>query len=184
MHVEIKRICVPTDFSEPADHALRYGLTLARSMHAQLHLLHVLEDLHRFVTHPDFAGHSETVVDYFLKLEEEAGAREDLSGEADQIVHDFLRSLEHGVEEQMEAHSSFEKPAEVEVIRAVRYGRPVGQICRYARKHNIDLVVMGSHGRTGMSHFLTGSVAERVVRGAPCPVLVVRGQQREFVVYD
>ena len=184
MHVEIKRICVPTDFSEPADHALRYGMTLAKSMRAQLHLLHVLEDLHQFVTHPDFAGHSEAVIDYFLRLEREAVAREDLPGEKDQIVHNFLRSLEKGVEEQLEAHPGFEQPIEVGTIQAVRYGRPVGQICRYAQKHHIDLVVMGSHGRAGMSHFLMGSVAERVVRAAPCPVLVVREQQREFVVYD
>ena len=58
------------------------------------------------------------------------------------------------------------------------------QICRYAHKNQIDLLIVGSHGRTGASHFLVGSIAERVVRAAPCPVLVVRMQQREFVVYD
>ena len=184
MHTEIKRICVPTDFSEPADHALRYGMTLAESIHAQLHLLHVFEDLHQSVTHPDFAGHSEAVLNFFMRLEQEAVAREELESEADEGVHGFLRSLERGVEERFAEHPSFGQPLEVEVIRAVRYGRPVGQICRYARKQRIDLVVIGSQGRTGLKHFLMGSVAERVVRAAPCPVLVVREHQREFVVYD
>ena len=106
MHVEIKRICVPTDFSMTAGHALRYGLTLA---------------------------------DVWQRLT---------------------------------------------VVRAVRCGHPVDQICRYAQKTQIDLLVLGSHGRTSLSHFLLGSVAERVVRAAPCPVLVARERQREFVAYD
>jgi nucleotide-binding universal stress UspA family protein len=55
-------------------------------------------------------------------------------------------------------------------------------IIDYAREHEVDLIVMGTHGRTGIEHALAGSVAERVVRGAPCPVLTVRSPEREFVV--
>ena len=59
---------------------------------------------------------------------------------------------------------------------------PAGEIVAYAEASNIDLVVMGTHGRSGVSHFLVGSVAERVVRTAPCPVLTVRHPEHEFVL--
>ena len=65
------------------------------------------------------------------------------------------------------------------VVRVLRMGTPAESIIEYAREHNCDLIVMGTHGRTGLSHLLMGSVAERVVRFAPCPVMVVRQQAAE-----
>jgi nucleotide-binding universal stress UspA family protein len=67
------------------------------------------------------------------------------------------------------------------VTTAVRFGDPAHAIAEYARGHGIELIVMGTHGRTGVSRALLGSVAERVVRKAPCPVLTVRTPEREFV---
>lgn len=61
---------------------------------------------------------------------------------------------------------------------------PAEEILGYAREQNIDLIVLGTHGRRGVAHLLAGSVAERVVRGAPCPVLIVRHREHEFVVSD
>jgi nucleotide-binding universal stress UspA family protein len=61
---------------------------------------------------------------------------------------------------------------------------PAEEIVKYAKAHTIDLVVMGTHGRGTMAQLLVGSVAERVVRTAPCPVLTVRHPEREFVVAD
>jgi nucleotide-binding universal stress UspA family protein len=68
------------------------------------------------------------------------------------------------------------------VIRTVQTGTPFVEIVRYARDNDIDLIVMGTHGRTGLMHALIGSVAERVVRKSPCPVLTVRPEGHQFVM--
>jgi nucleotide-binding universal stress UspA family protein len=68
------------------------------------------------------------------------------------------------------------------VVRELRKGSPFLEIVRYAKDKNIDLIVLGTHGRSGLSHVLLGSVAERVVRKAPCPVLTVRHPEHEFVM--
>jgi nucleotide-binding universal stress UspA family protein len=75
-------------------------------------------------------------------------------------------------EQRLSTVANVELPIAVE--RALRVGVPAEQIVEFAREHNCDLVVMGTHGRTGLSHLLVGSVAEHVVRHAPCPVMVVR----------
>ena len=68
------------------------------------------------------------------------------------------------------------------VIQAVVEGSPKVEIIRYARKQDIDLIVLSTHGRTGLSHVIMGSVAESVVRTAPCPVLTVRPEGHQFVM--
>jgi nucleotide-binding universal stress UspA family protein len=67
------------------------------------------------------------------------------------------------------------------VVRATRNGSPYAEICGYADDTGIDLIVIGTHGRSGLSHVLLGSVAEKVVRKANCPVLTVRPNERDFV---
>lgn len=68
------------------------------------------------------------------------------------------------------------------VIRVIRKGRPFVEIIQYAAEQNIDLIVMGTHGRTAIPHLLIGSEAENTVRKAPCPVMVVRHPEHEFVM--
>ncbi len=68
------------------------------------------------------------------------------------------------------------------VMTEVQMGRPFIEIIRYAREKKIDLIVLGTHGRSGLKHVLLGSVAERVVRKAPCPVLTIRHPEHEFVM--
>jgi nucleotide-binding universal stress UspA family protein len=68
------------------------------------------------------------------------------------------------------------------VTRVACSGTPFVEVVRYAKEHQIDLVVMGTHGRGAIAHMLLGSVAERVVRKAPCPVLVVRDEEHDFVM--
>jgi universal stress protein A len=68
------------------------------------------------------------------------------------------------------------------VIQAVVDGSPKAEIIKYARKQNIDLIVLSTHGRTGLPHMIIGSVAESVVRTAPCPVLTVRPEGHQFVM--
>jgi nucleotide-binding universal stress UspA family protein len=68
------------------------------------------------------------------------------------------------------------------VVSDVALGRPFMEIIRYAKDNQMDLIVLGTHGRSGLRHVLLGSVAERVVRKAPCPVLTIRHPEHEFVM--
>ena len=157
-----KHVLVPTDFSEPASQALRYAIEEATLHHAKATLLHVLPP------------HTETNVFYVTGRPvpssdlEGSGVgtpspspptvvRRDLSAEALARLHDLIPD-------------AFRGSWEAEVAA----GQPAETIVRVARERNADLVVMGTHGRTGLQHVLLGSVAEKVVRLAPCPVLTVR----------
>jgi len=189
MHVNIKRICVPTDFSPCSEQAIHYGATLAEVHDADLHLLHVLQDAEDTVLHPDFTASGEQARDYFRRLEEAEGGPEGESAserkpDEDERIHNYLRALEKGVDSKfakLELDKWWER---VRLHRVIRYGNPVREICRYTRKHSIDLLILGTHGRTGLSQLLLGSVAERVVRVSPCPVLTVRHPAHDFIVED
>lgn len=131
MPSRIRRIAVPTDFSEASDRAVEYGAALARQMGASLYLLHVLKD------------HAHYQV-----------ARARLGALADRLTRDVPR-----------------------VALEVRDGDPAESIAEGAMHYGADLVVMATHGRTGLAHLLTGSVAERLIRIASCPVLVLRDNE-------
>jgi nucleotide-binding universal stress UspA family protein len=73
------------------------------------------------------------------------------------------------------------KLQQLHVLKEIREGSPFYEIIRYAKERDIDLIVMGTHGRSGLVHVLLGSVTEKVVRKAPCPVLTVRHPEHEFV---
>ncbi len=149
MNTDFKRICAPTDFSEMGDRAVEYGAALARKYGAELHIVHVIQDVADKLRHPDFTS-------------------------TDTSVHEFLGKLEKGASEYL-AKLAAEKPWHgLEVKRVQLIGSPVDEICRYAEKNEIDLLVMGTHGRKGLQHMFVGSVTERVVRTAPCPVLTIR----------
>jgi nucleotide-binding universal stress UspA family protein len=187
MHVVLKRICVPTDFSEAADHALHYGATLAEQNGAELHLVHVLQDASAAYVHADFTASGDQIRDYFHKMElAELGPRaaQQPAEQPDAEVSEYLRALERGTQEEFAKLPVDKWWERVKVFRTVRFGNAVKEICGYARRHEIDLLVMGTHGRTGLKRLLVGSVTERVVRVATCPVLVVRKVEHEFVVDD
>ncbi|MEO8257293.1 MAG: universal stress protein [Acidobacteriota bacterium] len=151
----IKHVLVATDFSEPSDAALNYGRELARTFAATLHVLHVTDNL---TLQYGLEGYSTLLPE--MQEDVEASARQQLEGlltEQDRVV---LRA----------------KPA---VITAVA---KAAAIVDFASDHAIDLIVMGTHGRGAVGHFLMGSIAEHVVRTAPCPVLTVRHPEREFVI--
>jgi universal stress protein A len=143
-----KRILVPMDFSAPSDAALDYARSMATRFDASLHLLHVAEDPYRAVYSAE------------VFVPEIEGLRDEILGDAIGRLKDRLRASDVN-----ELHATADA-----II-----GTPAGCIAEYAAAHEIDLIVMGTHGRGGMSHLLMGSVAERVVRTAPCPVLTVRG---------
>jgi nucleotide-binding universal stress UspA family protein len=145
----VTRILVPTDFSEPSDSALEYATTLAADLGASLHLLHVFED--PYLTGGAFAAEMYAPVSPDLR---------------EQLFEEAKEHLRERVEALGDEH--------VQTTAEVYAGPTAKAIADYAASENIDLIVIGTHGRGGMAHLLLGSVAERVVRTAPCPVLTVR----------
>ena len=152
--IELKRILLPTDFSESSQTAVRYAKAFAETFHASLHVLHVVED--PFLYYPA-SEISVPPLDYRRQMEQ--SAREQLN----QIMTDARRA---GIDAQL----------------ALRVGSPFVEIIRYAKTESIDLILMGSLGLGPIGHMLMGSVAENVVRKAPCPVLTVRHPEHEFVL--
>ena len=156
--IALKKVLVATDFSEPSDAALAYGRELARSFAAQLVLLHVVENTLTGAV----AANGFVFSDPRLQADVEAAGQrrvEDLVTVEDRVV--------------LRAHA---------VI--VTSNAPADAIVEYAKDSAINLIVLGTHGRGVMAHLLLGSVAERVVRIAPYPVLTVRHPEREFVLPD
>lgn len=154
--IVLKNILVATDFSEPSANALAYGRDLARSYNATLHVLHVTEDvMMRYSPEVAFAVPE-------LQKDLEKAARRELDA---LITSDDLQTLR--VIPALESASS----------------AAVG-INTYAKANEIDLIIVGTHGRGAVKQLIMGSVAERVVRTAPCPVLAVRAHEREFIAPD
>lgn len=151
--ITLKQILVPTDFSETSGVAVKYARALAQAFNADLHLMHVLEN-------PYLAYDPMSFTPPINFLEElEAKTRERLL----QLVTDWDPTHPH-----------------VDVVTT--RGSAFLEIINYSKEHNIDLIVLGTHGRGPIAHMLLGSVAEKIVRKAPCPVLTVRHPQHEFVM--
>jgi len=152
-----KNVLVATDFSEPSDSALDYGRELARRFNATLHVLHVTDSVYLQYTGDAYVGFLPE-----LQSEIEDAARTQLDA---LLTADDRRDLRA-------------KPVVLTGVSASR------SIVDYSREQAIDLIVLGTHGRGAIGHLLMGSVAERVVRTAPCPVLTVHRPEREFVLAD
>ena len=167
--IVLKRILVPTDFSEASEAAVNYGVALARAFNAKLYLLHVAERREL-----DVSVERQRVVDTFLDA---AAGRTDPPGLDESRDHAarelFGTVLSKKDEEDLRAEY---------VLRASGLGGPYVEIVRHAKDSDIDLIVMGTHGRGFVAHMLMGSVAEKVVRRAPCPVLTVRHPEHEFIM--
>ncbi len=146
--IKIESILVPLDFSRPAMQAFDYAVTLAKRFDAQVELLHVQS--------PDEA----CAVPGAGHLIRECAERATL-------IHKRLGQLDGA-----------QKPEFWPEHCRIRAGHPYEEICKVARELNVDLIVLGSRGNTGLKRVLLGSTAERVVRFAPCPVLVVRKWKR------
>lgn len=155
--IRLKHILVATDFSDESGTALTYGRDLARSFDAALHVLHVVGS-----AYAQFGTEAYSAVFPDLQRDVEDAALKQLDGLLDD-------------EDRMALHARA-------VIRTSN--ATAAAIVDYARDMKIDLIVIGTRGRGGVAHLLMGSVAERVVRTAPCPVLAVRHPEREFVVPD
>ena len=154
--IALKNILVATDFSAPSVVALNYGRDMARAFGARLHVLHVVDDV---LMHYSLEG---GLIGEDLQKDLEKVAWRDLEN---QITDDDRRTL-----------------AVTPVVQA-NVGAASG-IVEYAKNNAIDLIITGTHGRGAVTHLLMGSVAERVVRIAPCPVLTVHANEREFIAPD
>jgi nucleotide-binding universal stress UspA family protein len=99
-------------------------------------------------------------------------------------TEEIMKNLEAGAVEGLKGMLPKDVSENLQVTRAVRHGVPYHEICKYCKEEKIDLIVLATHGRTGLAHLLLGSVTERVVRSSPCPVLTVRHPEHEFVVPD
>ena len=146
MNPVIQRIVVPIDFSEPSIRAAQYAAALARRLDASLHLVHVFEPSDLASGPFEFYGKPPATM-------------------LDQMYWEKRRQL-------VAIGSSLE--GATNITSEVRHGTPADSISQAAIDYGADLVIMATHGRTGLSHLLMGSVAEQVIRTARCPVLVVR----------
>jgi len=152
--IRIERILVPTDLSEFSQHAIRYGCELARRFDADLHLLTVVQDVVALIPEP---------------------------GMAFPAPGEYMQELRDASSDALSRVPEAEMGAGLEITREVRVGTPFLEIVRHAKEMNADLVVIGTHGRTGLAHVLLGSTAEKVVRKAHCPVLTVRPLGHDFI---
>lgn len=152
--IALKQIMVPTDFSETSEVALKYGRALAEAFSASLHVVHVIPDPYTQPWSIEATGIS---------------------------IADLLATWERDAQKRLESLMSGGDRKKLQATLATRVGHPFVEIIRYARDQNVDLIVMGTHGRGAVGHMFLGSVAEKLVRKAPCPVLTVRHPQHEFV---
>ena len=152
--IDLRRILVPTDFSKHSHNALTYAVAFADKFGAELYLLHVVQDLALFI--PEAVSVAPPV----------APPVEQMTAAAREALGRVVRENDLGG---------------VTVHCEVREGTPFYEIIQFAKDSDIDLIIMGTHGHSGLVHVLLGSVTEKVVRKAPCPVLTVRHPEHEFV---
>ena len=144
--MQFRHILAPTDFSEYSKKAVASALELAKKFGAKLTILHVVEP-------PPYP------VEGYVPPSVSATFLEDLERQATQDLAQFVPEAE---------------ASGLEAVRLVAVGTPYRKIIETAEAEQVDLIVMATAGRTGFSHLLLGSIAERVVRTATCPVLTMR----------
>jgi nucleotide-binding universal stress UspA family protein len=152
--IDLRRILVPTDFGKSSENALSYAVAFARKFGAEVLLVHVVQDLSAFIPEAIFATPPPVPP-----------------------VEQFIAAARAAVERVVGGLAA----DGVTLHAEVGVGPPADEIVRLAKEKEVDLVVMGTHGHTGLTRMMLGSVAEKVVRRAPCPVLTVRHPEHEFV---
>jgi nucleotide-binding universal stress UspA family protein len=155
--IRMKNVLVATDFSEPSQAALQYGRELAHTFNAILHVVHVADNVYTV-----YGGETYAVA-----------------------LPDLQREIEEEVQRQVKAllNEADQKKLQARAVVVTAVGK-ADAIVAYAQAHEIDVIVMGTHGRGALGHFFIGSVAERVVRMATCPVLTVHHPEHECIVPD
>lgn len=154
MSIQLKKILVATDFSEHAQLAVRYGAEFAKQFSAELLICHV-------VPYPDLISQLPPTAEAYIPSNLHEIHVRTAEEQGQKLIAEFCQG----------------------VNAAFRYcsGSPFVEIIRLAKEEDVDLLIIGTHGRGAVAHMLLGSVAERVVRKAPCPVLTIRSGQHDFV---
>ncbi len=150
----VKKILAPIDFSEHSMNAMRSAMELAKDVGAEVHLVHVIAPHHHFIPLP-----LATNVEQSRELAREAAMLEQAEEE---LAH--LKKDEFGDSKKVSTFA---------VI-----GHPVQKLVDYAKEQSIDLIVMATHGRSGIEHAVLGGTTEKIVRNSPCSVLVIRARQQ------
>ena len=151
--MQIRSILLPTDFSECGNYALSYAASIARTFGASITCVHVIEPM---VPTVGYSGMTEPLP-----------------------IADISDQLEDSAERELPKLAECEECAGLDVEELIVHGEAASEIVRVARDRQVDLIIVSSHGRTGLGRILFGSTAEAVVRHAPCPVLVVKPPQEE-----
>lgn len=153
--VSLQRILVPVDFSHSARYSLDIAVNVAEKFGARIYLLHVFEMPFDYL--------------HWLNIEmDESELYSSIQAEMDEALNDLVRQ--------------FARPSVPIEPLFIENGVPFVEIIRIAKELAIDLIVMGTHGRSAIPHLLIGSVAEKVVRKAPCPVLTPRSAKFRFEI--
>ena len=156
--VDIRKILVLVDFSADAEKAVSYGLTIGRDRHARVYFLHMV---------------NQRIIDAVQQLSSK-GYKGDFLKAMRKLMQDRENDLQQFVPEDLRD--------EVEVEFLIRKGEPAEEVVNMAKELSIDLIVVGSHGHTVQASAPIGSVAQHVLHHAPCPVLVVRPVEHDFIV--
>lgn len=150
--LHVQKILVPIDFSTPCNQAFKYALGFARQFGSQIVMIHVIEPAPVTDAEP-------------LALERRRRNQNELALS----------------EEKMRALADASRNGNLNITSGIRRGVATHEIVQAAEELDVDLIIMATHGLTGWKHFGLGSTADRVARAAPCPVLVVREREREFI---
>ena len=152
METTINKVLVPIDFSDYSKSALKYAVNFAKSFNAEIILIYVVEPV---IYPPDFSMGQI--------------AMPSINTEWDDRAKDELQKL-----------AKSEIIGAVKVKTIIKTGKPFVEIIETAKEENVDLIIIATHGRSGVEHILFGSTAEKVVRKAPCPVLTLREPLKGF----
>lgn len=154
MPIRAKRILWPTDFSELSLHACRYVAAFREEFDSEIHVIHVM------AVPMQFGSESTMPVEVPLP----------------RANPEFLTSARESLGQLVDEHFGTRAGIVIDAF----YGNAWKGVCDYAKAHEIELIVTGTHGRTGIPHVLIGSTAERIVQHAPCPVLTVKNPGTDF----
>jgi nucleotide-binding universal stress UspA family protein len=152
MPVSINKVLVPIDFSDYSKSALKYAVNFAKSFNAEILLIYVVEPI---IYPPDFSMGQIAIPTVNTEWDERA-------------------------KEELDKLAKNQIPSDVKVKTIIKTGKPFVEIIETANEEDIDLIIIATHGHSGVEHILFGSTAEKVVRKAPCPVLTLREPIKGF----
>jgi nucleotide-binding universal stress UspA family protein len=153
MKPDIKKVLAPIDFSDYSKSALKYAVNFVKAFNAELILIYVVEPV---IYPPDFSMGQIAMPSIDVEMDKRA-------------------------KEELDNLAKKEIPSEIKSATIVKTGKPFLEILETATEEDIDLIIIATHGHTGIEHILFGSTAEKVVRKAPCPVLTLRAPVKGFV---